>query len=617
MPTYPPKTPLRRSRRRPPLSRPPAQKIANFRRIIPKKQRIKLQKLPSLRLLLVWAVLLLGMIGLGWKLYQLQVVESGELHKRARQQQTLQLSPYVPRRTITDSQGNILATDRLVYMLYAHPKLFKISPEEMAAKLSAILIKPTAAQLLQRFSQQKTGIRVAQGLTEDIALQLKALNFDGLEVEETYDRYYPQQEMVADIIGYVDHAHIGQAGVERSQRQLLERDVESHSIRRAGNGEIMPAFLPPNLLKSNDWKLALTLDMRLQRAARQALQQQLKKYQAKRGAVIIMDVTDGSLLSLVCEPTYNPNEFYKANLELFKNWAVSDLYEPGSTFKPINVAIALDEGVITPNTVVFDGGSVNIDGWTILNASKVGNGAINIARVLQTSSNVGMVQIMRKLNKNKYYDHLQALSLDGKTGIDLPGETPGHLKKRETFTERSIEAATTAFGQGFSLTPIKLAQLHSALANGGTLFTPHVVKGLMDADGHLHWTPNYPKREVFTQANSLAVVKMMETVVSEGTGEPAKISGYRIGGKTGTAQKAGPRGGYLTNAKITSFVGIIPAESPRYVILAVVDEPKGGNTFGSTVAAPIVKSVMEALIAVKGIPPSGPVTAASSKPRND
>jgi cell division protein FtsI (penicillin-binding protein 3) len=355
----------------------------------------------------------------------------------------------------------------------------------------------------------------------------------------------------------------------------------------------------------------------LQRAARQALQQQLKKYQAKRGAVIIMDVTDGSLLSLVCEPTYNPNEFYKANLELFKNWAVSDLYEPGSTFKPINVAIALDEGVITPNTVVFDGGSVNIDGWTILNASKVGNGAINIARVLQTSSNVGMVQIMRKLNKNKYYDHLQALSLDGKTGIDLPGETPGHLKNRATFTERSIEAATTAFGQGFSLTPIKLAQLHSALANGGTLYTPHVVKGLIDADGHQHWTPNYPKREVFTQANSLAVVKMMETVVSEGTGEPAKISGYRIGGKTGTAQKAGPHGGYLPNAKITSFVGIIPAESPRYVILAVVDEPKGGNTFGSTVAAPIVKSVMEALIAVKGIPPSGPVTATASKPRND
>jgi cell division protein FtsI (penicillin-binding protein 3) len=266
--------------------------------------------------------------------------------------------------------------------------------------------------------------------------------------------------------------------------------------------------------------------------------------------------------------------------------------------------------------VVYDGGSVNIDGWTILNASKVGNGAIDIARVLQTSSNVGMVQIMRKLDKNKYYDHLQALSLDGKTGIDLPGETPGHLKNRATFTERSIEAATTAFGQGFSLTPIKLAQLHSALANGGTLLTPHVVKGLIDADGHLHWTPNYPQRKVFTNANSHAVVQMMETVVSEGTGEPAKIAGYRIGGKTGTAQKAGPRGGYLTNAKITSFVGILPAEAPRYVILAVVDEPKGGNTFGSTVAAPIVKSVMEALISIRGIPPSTPVTASPKTESN-
>lgn len=610
MPTFPPKTPTKRSRRRPGAARPGAQKIADFRRSIPPKQRGKSPKLPSFRLLLVWGVLFLGMVGLGWKLYQLQVVEGAELQKRARQQQTMNLSPYIPRRTITDAQGNILASDRLIYILYAHPKLFKIPKEEMAAKLSAILDNSSAAQLLKRFNQQETGIQVAKGLTEDIALKLKALSLDGLEVEKTYDRYYPQQEMVADIIGYVDHAHIGQAGVERSQRQLLERNLETHPIRRAGNGEIMPAFLPAKLLKSNDWKLELTLDLRLQRAAREALQLQLKKYKAKRGVVMVMDVRDGSLLSLVCEPTYNPNEFYKANIELFKNWAVSDLYEPGSTFKPVNIAIALDEGVIKPNTVVYDGGSINLDGWTIMNASKVGNGAINIARVLQTSSNVGMVQIMRKLDKNKYYDHLQDLSLDGKTGVDLPGEATGHLKNRTTFTERSIEAATTAFGQGFSLTPIKLAQLHSAIANGGTLVTPHVVKGLIDADGNLHWTPNYPQRKVFTEANSHAVVEMMETVVSEGTGEPAQIKGYRIGGKTGTAQKAGSRGGYLANAKITSFVGILPTEAPRYVILAVVDEPKGGNTFGSTVAAPIVKSVMEALIAIKGIPPSTPAASA-------
>jgi cell division protein FtsI (penicillin-binding protein 3) len=567
-------------------------------------RRLASVQLPTFRLLMVWGMLFLGTIGLGWKLYQLQIVQGAELYKKARQQQTMTLSPYVPRRTITDVQGNILASDRLTYILYAHPKQFANDKENVAQRLALILSHYTAAQLQEKFNQQETGIRLASGLTEDVATAIRNLNIGGLDLEETYARYYPQQDMVADVIGYVDRDHQGQAGIERSQRKLLERDILNQPIRRTGNGTILPAFLPPKLLKSNDWKLQLTLDLRLQQAARSALRQQLKQFKAKRGVVIVMDVTDGSLVSLVCEPTYNPNEYYKANLELFKNWSVSDLYEPGSTFKPVNVAIALDDKKIQPSTIIHDSGSVVVDGWTINNASKSGNGAIDIARVLQTSSNVAMVHMMRRLDKNKFYDYLQALGLDEKTGIDLPGEATGHLKKRATFTERNIEVATTAFGQGFSLTPIKLAQLHSAIANGGNLVTPHVVKGLVDSDGNRHWTPDYPQRKVFSDATSRLVVDMMETVVSKGTGAAAKIAGYKIGGKTGTAQKAGARGGYLANAKITSFVAVLPTDRPRYVVLAVVDEPQGGNTFGSTVAAPVVKTVMEALISLKGIPPS-------------
>lgn len=569
----------------------------------PTKVKKQPPKLPKGRLFFVWGVLIAGMLGLGWRLYQLQVVETAQLQKKARQQQTVTLRPYIPRRSIIDSQSNVLATDRIVYTLYAHPKLFSVSKEEVAQKLAPIL-EINLQELTKLFNQQETGIKVSGSLTEANAQQIQNLRLDGLELIENYARFYPQEKIAADVVGYVDNEHKGQAGLELGQKHLLERNLLNLDLRRSGNGAIMPAFLPDTSLGFDDLKLELTIDLRLHRAARAALQAQLKKYNAKRGAVIVMDATDGSILALVCEPTFDPNQYYKSKVELFKNWSVSDLYEPGSTFKPINIAIALDAGVIKPNSYIHDSGAAVVDGWNIYNASKVGYGSISIAEVLQTSSNVAMIEIMKRLTTKDYYRRLQQLGLAQKSGIDLPGEATGTLKTEAVFTSKSIEAAVTSFGQGFSLTPIKLVQLHGALANGGKLVTPHLIKGLVDAQGHLHWKPDYPIRKVFSQTASQDVVKMMETVVTDGSGQAAQIPYYRIGGKTGTAQKAGPRGGYIPNAKITSFIAIFPVDSPRYVVLTVVDEPQGGNTFGSTVAAPIAKSVIEALISLEGIPPS-------------
>jgi cell division protein FtsI (penicillin-binding protein 3) len=514
------------------------------------------------------------------------------------------LRPFVPRRPIVDRQGNFLAMDRPAYMLYAHPKLFKESKEKVATKLAPILGQ-TSASLLTQFEQKKSGIRIASNLTEETGNAIAKLKTDGLEMISSDSRLYPQQDLAAEVIGYVNTEHRGQAGVEYSQESLLERSVSTVRLNKAGNGAVMPDLVPEGFLHFDDLRLQLTIDSRLQRVARSALKQKMQEFKAKRGTVIVMDVQDGSLLALVSEPTYDPNQYSKFDVSLFKNWALTDLYEPGSTFKPLNVAIALEVDAIQPDTVFNDPGYIRIGDRVIKNAEGGGHGSLTITEILQQSSNVGMVQVMQKVPPSVYYSWLEKIGLGQSVGIDLPFEASGQIKNQEKFVTSAIERATTSFGQGFSLTPIHLAQLHGAIANGGKLVTPHVIRGLFDSQGEMYWQPNLnAPRSLFSTATTKTVLAMMETVVTKGTGKNARIPGYRIAGKTGTSQKASAKGGYSSHARITSFVGILPAESPRYLVLAVVDEPQG-NAFGSTVAAPIVKSVMEALIAIERIAPGG------------
>ncbi|MBN3944243.1 MAG: penicillin-binding protein 2 [Nostoc sp.] len=556
------------------------------------------------RLFIVWGVLMASGLGLAINLYNLQIVKGPKLTEQARNQQMVNVRPFMPRRPVVDRNSDLLAIDRPVYTLYAHPKLFDKSNEDMAERLAPILAKDTA-ELVKTFQSKRSGIILAPALPEEIIDRVISLRLNGLEWIQKYSRYYPPDDLVADVVGYVNVDRRGQAGVEYSQEKLLERPVQTVRLSRSGNGALMPDRAPEGFLHFDDLRLQLTIDSRLQRIARIALKQQMEKFDAKRGAVIVMDALDGSLLALVSQPTYNPNEYTKSDISLFKNWTVADLYEPGSTFKPLNVAIALENGIIKPDDMFNDSGSIRVANYTIKNAMNNGNGRISIAQILQYSSNIGMVQIIQRLKPSIYYNWLERLGLGQKVDTDLPFEVGGRLKSQEEFIASPIEPATTSFGQGFSMTPLQLVQMHGALANGGKLVTPHVVRGLIDSKGQMHDSPTHTiPRQIFSTATTQKVVEMMETVVTQGSGKPAQIPGYRIAGKTGTAQKASPNGGYIKGARMTSFVAILPVESPRYVVFALVDEPKGESAYGSTVAAPIVKSVMEALIPLEQIPPS-------------
>jgi len=322
----------------------------------------------------------------------------------------------------------------------------------------------------------------------------------------------------------------------------------------------------------------------------------------------VMDVRNGEMLALASAPTYDPNRFWAFKPSLFREWSVQDLYEPGSTFKPINLAIALQEKAIRPGDKVPDSGSLTIGGWPIFNHDRKANGVIDFATVLQVSSNVGMVRAMSQVKRDRFWYWLRSLGIDARPDTDLPGAVAGQLKDRGAFIGQPIEPAVAAFGQGFSLTPLKLVQLHAMLANGGRLVSPHITRGMRSGDA-LASSSGSSGVQLLDPKVTRTVVEWMETVVKSGTGKGMRIPGYRIGGKTGTAQKA-HNGVYIPGARITSFVAVLPVNDPRYVVLVVVDEPQGGNAYGSTVALPVARQIVEALLVIEKIPPSEPLAAA-------
>jgi cell division protein FtsI (penicillin-binding protein 3) len=599
-----------------------------------KPPSLNFSQLPN-RLVGVWILLALGALGLLIRLGWLQIFAAADLKKTARAQQVTKVRPFVPRRPIVDRNGNSIAIDRPSFAIYANPLSFRgtlrkkggksekveITPAQMAAKLAPILNRDPA-QLLAQF-QTKKRTRLGYSLSENVRARIESLQMsgiDGLEIskdESYYTRFYPQNDMLAEVLGYLDLSHQAKAGVEASQTSLLERKVDDYTLTQTRNGEILPDLVKTDLLHTDDLKLQLTVDLRLQRASREALRNKMKEWHAIRGTVIVMDAQTGALRSLVVEPTYDPNRYAEyANAGksvLFNNWAVSDLYEPGSTFKPLNVAIALENKVIQPNSTFHDGGAIAVGIRTFKNADKKGNGTLDVAQILQRSSNVGMVQMMQKLQPGVYYDWLQRIGLDRRSGIDLPLEARGAMVNRQDFIKIREYPATTAFGQGgFSLTPIQLTTMTASLANGGKSVVPHLVEGLFNGRGIQQNKVAIPEsRQIFSPETADTVLKMMETVVTNkaGSGGKAKICGYRIAGKTGTAQINGNKGYREDSKKITSFIGILPVDSQRrYVVFAAVDRPNEirGKAFGSNVAAPIVKSVMESLIAIEGIPPSDP-----------
>jgi cell division protein FtsI (penicillin-binding protein 3) len=573
---------------------------------------VPLAKVPTRRLWIVFLILCTGLAGLVGRMAWLQVVQTGELESRARRLQTQTSATLGQRRPIVDRNGRLVAMDEVRFRLWAHPRYFNLPgddpglvrpPEDVVDLLATPLAQP-APQLLKQLGQRRSGVKLAEGMDPQTAARVRSLGISGLDLEAYPQRVYPQGDLFANVVGFLNDERVPQAGLEQSRNAELLRHEQSRRLRRGADGTPLPDDLAPGAFYGDDLRLQLTLDARLQELAGKALAAQVAKWKAKKGAAIVMDATNGELLVLASTPTYDPNRYWRFSPARFREWSVQDLYEPGSTFKPINLALALQEKAISPTDRVNDVGQLTIGGWPINNHDKKANGLVDFATVLQVSSNVGMVQAMRRLDNNTYWDWMNRLGIDRRPDTDLPGAVAGQLKTKEQFITHPIEPATTAFGQGFSLTPLKLVQLHGVLANGGRLVSPHIARGFRSGDA-LAPAAEPGGQPLLKPEVTRTVMAWMESVVDKGSGKGVKTPGYRIGGKTGTAQKA-LNGIYLPGAKICSFVASLPVEDPRYVVLVVVDEPQGAHAYGSTVAVPVAKQIIDALLIVEKISPSKP-----------
>jgi len=543
-----------------------------------------------------------------FKLIQLQVIDSHSLKEKAKQMRQ-PVRAFNMRGEITDRNGIRLASDDTFYDIYAHPQYYTETPEKMALFLSPYLKQPQEVLLEKLEKMDVSTITLAKGIDRNTIIEIKKAikknkaPLRGFDFVKRNERVYPQGNLASHILGYVNMDANLFAGVEKTGLPGLEAVPNVKPIEYDGKGNIIYDFdtdpasaaFPPK-----GQKLTLTIDSSIQQIAEKELSKMVLKTHAERGTVIVLNPKNGEILGFAVVPNYNPNKYNKAKASTVKNWVLSDVYPPGSTFKIITIASALETGSITKNETFQDTGQVKIQGWTITNydyAKRGAPGTINLKALFEHSSNVGSLKASLKIPVLAHYKMLRLFGIGSKTGIDLPGESAGIIKPPSEWDK--ITHATIGFGYGIAATPIQVASAVAAIANNGIWVTPHVIKYNQEEYKKIIKT-----RKVLSPSTAKTLTGILKESIQASESKAGKIPGYYIAGKTGTSRKPNPNGaGYLPNQVFTSFVGYFPAKNPQVLIMVVVDNPKGVEIWGSTVAGPVFNSVATEVARILNIEP--------------
>ncbi len=556
-----------------------------------------------------YVLLLLLLCGFGvvlFRLVTLQVLQAAELSVQADRQHQKTVSLEGARGTIVDRHGKILAMNVEVPSVFGVPNTVD-SPLKTARQLSPILHVRTD-ELERKLRQDRRFVWLARKLDPEQGRRLDRLSLDGIGVVMEGRRFYPKGPLLAHVLGFSGMDGEGLEGVEHryepylhgeKRMMVLQRDALGHTVFPKGMMERSP---------TPGHSLTLTIDEVIQYIVERELEDAVGRARAKSGTMIVLDPKTGAVLAMAVSPRFDPNAVSALNPDRWRNRALTDAYEPGSTMKAMMAAAAIEERVVRPNTMVFgEHGRMTVANTVIHDHERLG--WISFAQVIQKSSNIGAAKTGMALGEHRLYRYLQAFGFGQRTEIDLPGEGVGLVRDPKDWGRRSV--ASISIGQEIGVTPLQMVSAVAAIANDGMLMKPYVVSEIRDADNHiLRQVPPQTKRRVISPETARSVTKILEGVVTDGTGTNAAIPGFRVAGKTGTAQKIDPRtGAYSASRFVASFTGYAPADNPQLAMIVVIDEPQG-DTQGGAVAAPVFSRVGEQVLSYLGVPANAPITLA-------
>lgn len=494
-----------------------------------------------------------------------------------------------------------LAQNQTLSLVFASP--VEINDKAEAARELAPIIEIEEAKIKELFEKNRTYVPLKHGLSKDTSDKVKDLKLAGIYLTVEQGRFYPEGSLASHLLGFVNKEGEGKYGIEQYFDEdlagtpgLYKAEIDPTGTRIAfGNKVSTPA--------KDGADIVLTINRDIQSEVERQLKEAVDKFHAEGGSVIVMNPDNGEIMAMANYPTYDPNNYQEVeDYNLFTNSAVTSVFEPGSIFKVITMAMGLDSKKVEPDTKYEDTGSITLNGHKIMNSDKKANGWQTMTNVLELSLNTGTVYILNQIGETTFYDYLKKFGFGIITGIEQPIEGVGRIFSPEDVNDHAY--ATMTFGQSISTTPLQMATSFAVIANGGKLIRPHLVAEKIYPNGKREVTDSRPIKTVISEDAAAKLREMMVAVVKNGHGKQAGVKGYLVGGKTGTAQvplKNG--GGYDPNRNIGSFIGIGPASSPKFVVLAKIDSPKGVPWAEST-AAPVVGKVFDFLFKYYQIPPT-------------